>query len=622
MTPGVSHGIAFGARCRKVTATALSAALILAACGGNPTLPPTSGPSSTISAGALTPGLGLADAIFVNAHVVTMDDARPAAEAIAVAGDRILAVGSDAELAAYRGPSTHVIDVAGSTITPGFIDAHQHRIGDGPAALGLEPKGLIDAAIAQGWTTIDELYVDQGRLDQLQQLDDAGVLRLHVNAYLPVQENSAAGTLLGDYFDAYRVGEQVSPHVRVAGLKVFTDFDNATILLWKQADLNAFLLTQFQHGWHIAIKTVSTKSLAMILAALESVRAADPGARIAGTRLEHVLFATQGQIDEMAQLGLQPVINLNNPGQLVGQPGIDELVASEPAGSYVPWKQIFDAGIEAAGMSGFPSLYVDEPSGAAFGSPIHLLYQGVTRVGNLGTTSPPALLGQALTIEQAMRSLTVTAARAGFEEDVKGSITPGKLADLVVLSGDPLTVPTASINDIGVVMTVIGGKTEFCATDAGAMCEASDSIPSAPGPIATEAPASTSAPAEVGGIAATASMSTLDHPPSAAIDGDPGTWWQAGSGPVQWLQLDLGSVRPVTGLTLVTSQYPAGATVHQILVGPSPNDLHIAGELDGVTHDGQTLQMSFEAGTEARYIRILTTASSSWVAWREVRVAP
>ena len=53
---------------------------------------------------------------------------------------------------------------------------------------------------------------------------------------------------------------------------------------------------------------------------------------------------------------------------------------------------------------------------------------------------------------------TINASYASFEEDIKGSITPGKLADLVLLSGDPTNLPPEQIKDINVEMTIIGGK--------------------------------------------------------------------------------------------------------------------------------------------------------------------
>ena len=73
---------------------------------------------------------------------------------------------------------------------------------------------------------------------------------------------------------------------------------------------------------------------------------------------------------------------------------------------------------------------------------------------------------QRMTRMEALRSYTLDAARAGFEEGVKGSLTPGKLADVVVLSSDILTVPDAEIPDARVLYTIVGGEVLYEA-DAG-----------------------------------------------------------------------------------------------------------------------------------------------------------
>ena len=67
--------------------------------------------------------------IIRNARVLTMDKANPRAAALAVAGNRILAVGSEAQIDAYSGPDTHVIDAKGATVLPGFNEAHMHIFG-------------------------------------------------------------------------------------------------------------------------------------------------------------------------------------------------------------------------------------------------------------------------------------------------------------------------------------------------------------------------------------------------------------------------------------------------------------------------------------------------------------
>ena len=73
-------------------------------------------------------------------------------------------------------------------------------------------------------------------------------------------------------------------------------------------------------------------------------------------------------------------------------------------------------------------------------------------------TGETVLSEEKITPEEALRMYGKTAAKATFDEGMKGSISPGKLADLVVLTGDPTKVPTAEIKDIKVEMTIINGE--------------------------------------------------------------------------------------------------------------------------------------------------------------------
>jgi predicted amidohydrolase YtcJ len=68
---------------------------------------------------------------------------------------------------------------------------------------------------------------------------------------------------------------------------------------------------------------------------------------------------------------------------------------------------------------------------------------------------------QRLTVEEALRMYTVDAAYSSCEENVKGSIEDGKLADLTILSNDPLAVPMDELKDVNVEMTIIDGKVVY-----------------------------------------------------------------------------------------------------------------------------------------------------------------
>lgn len=84
-----------------------------------------------------------ADLIVRNARVWTGDSARPRAQALAVRGERLVAVGSDVEIERYRSPRTRVIDAGGRLVTPGFIDDHTHFSQAGALLIG---ANLLDVS--------------------------------------------------------------------------------------------------------------------------------------------------------------------------------------------------------------------------------------------------------------------------------------------------------------------------------------------------------------------------------------------------------------------------------------------------------------------------------------------
>ncbi len=113
------------------------------------------------------------------------------------------------------------------------------------------------------------------------------------------------------------------------------------------------------------------------------------------------------------------------------------------------------------------------------------------------------------------------------------------------------------------------------------------------------------------------------QPGAFAVDGDPGTWWGAGSGPPQWIQIDLGATHSLQTIRLTTSQYPAGKTVHQVLgKGAGANvQFQLLYTFTGNTVDGQTLTYTPPQPIQGiQFIRVNTTVSPSWVSWREIQL--
>ena len=84
-----------------------------------------------------------ADYVFVNGEVVTVNPNDEVAEAVAVEGGRILAVGTMEEILGLRGPRTRVVDLDGSSLLPGFIDSHLHMLLYGTNRLGVDCKNGV-----------------------------------------------------------------------------------------------------------------------------------------------------------------------------------------------------------------------------------------------------------------------------------------------------------------------------------------------------------------------------------------------------------------------------------------------------------------------------------------------
>ncbi|WP_375767161.1 discoidin domain-containing protein [Archangium gephyra] len=121
------------------------------------------------------------------------------------------------------------------------------------------------------------------------------------------------------------------------------------------------------------------------------------------------------------------------------------------------------------------------------------------------------------------------------------------------------------------------------------------------------------------GVAASSSYSGA--PPQAAVDGSPYTAWSSGvfASAQPFLQIDLGGEFALDRLELLVSQYPSGSTSHR-MVGYTNQWVTVdLGTYNGFTAEGMLLSHKIYNRTPVRYIRVVTTASPSWVAWAEVR---
>jgi predicted amidohydrolase YtcJ len=409
-----------------------------------------------------------------------MDPERPSANAVAISGDSITAVGAEAEVLAAAARDARIVDLGGRVLLPGFNDAHCHRIGDREVTGYESAEAAIKDALAGGWTSISELFVDQERLDELRRLDDAGQLPLRVSCYLPANYLEQK---FGVWFGDYEPRQVFSPRLRIGGVKLFADRASPAKMLlseahtgapgylgdvyWTSEEFTDLVRTLHDDGWQLATHTCGDAAHDMVLDAYETALAgADNDAH--RHRIEHALVVRDDQVRRMRDLSIIASIQL--PFMTSDWAAEEEAALGPDRLAWVGrWRDLLEAGVPAVGSTDFPWAIRDELNGRS-GAAMKALSDAATRVGTEAGPPPPWLADQALTVEQGLDLITRAGAYATFEEDRKGTVAVGKLADLVVLSGDPRSVPAGDLPAVSVLMTMIGGRVEYCAPDAGTLC--------------------------------------------------------------------------------------------------------------------------------------------------------
>ncbi len=167
-------------------------------------------------------------------------------------------------------------------------------------------------------------------------------------------------------------------------------------------------------------------------------------------RIEHAQHVRPEDFARFTKLG---VIAAMQPYHAIddGRWAEKRLGAKRSRTSYA-WRSMLDAGAPLAFGSDWPVAPL---------SPLLGIYAAVTRATLDGKHPQGWVPEERLTVEEALRAYTTGSAFAAFEESEKGTISPGKLADLVVLSDDIFTIPPARIQDVSVKMTVVGGKVVY-----------------------------------------------------------------------------------------------------------------------------------------------------------------
>jgi predicted amidohydrolase YtcJ len=211
--------------------------------------------------------------------------------------------------------------------------------------------------------------------------------------------------------------------------------------------LNELVMRAHEAGLQLCIHAIGDKAQDWALGACGYALERNP--RSHRHRIEHLgnLMTSRERIRKAKSLDIIPVTTV----EWIYEEGdfIEWYLGPERKNQSWPLRSMLDAGLKVANCS-------DTVGATPFSTnPFYGIWSAVTRETFLGNRLIPE---EAISVKEALRLYTTNAAYSGFEEKVKGSIEPGKLADLIVIDQDILTIPENQIKDIKVDMTVLDGK--------------------------------------------------------------------------------------------------------------------------------------------------------------------
>ncbi|HOK49809.1 MAG TPA: amidohydrolase family protein [Sedimentibacter sp.] len=527
----------------------------------------------------------VADTVYVNGNIYTVDENFSKAQAIAIKGQHIIGVGSNEDVKKFVGESTKVIDLQGKTVIPGLIEGHMHYPAEGQKLLELDvfwkPKDVILAAVkaeadrlpdgewitGSGWNqevwdvpefpskedldevapnnpvaltrtcghaiwvnslaleiagitkdtpdpqggeilknkngeplgvltdtaadyvtekippftaerkkealllAQDELFsyglttsLDAGSsvedIQQMKELYESGDLKIRL--YVMVNTGPDAQVY-------YEKGPEVGLYdkrMTINCIKFFTDGSLGARSAWLLEEYSdrpghvgnsRYTYDEFyelikevrEHGFQASTHAIGDAANRQVVDIYEKVLKENPldDHRF---RIEHFQIATLEDIQRIADLGIIPAMQAVHATSDKNM--AEDRVGPERIKGGYAWRKVLDTGnIIVNGSDANVELV----------NPYHGLYAAVTRKGRDGEPEGGWYPEECMNREEALRSFTIWAAYGQFEEDIKGSIEVGKLADFVVLDRDYMTCPDRDIMNILPLVTVVGGETVY-----------------------------------------------------------------------------------------------------------------------------------------------------------------
>jgi len=517
-----------------------------------------------------------ADLLLVNGNILTLEESHPQVSAIAIKGDRILAVGSDAQMKAYEASTTTVIDLKGQLTIPGLIEGHGHYMRLGHTLLQL------DLNKARSWDEIVQMVAEAAKKaapgewilgwgwhqDKWESIPSPSIEGLPIHHTLsaispnnPVMlshtsghgefinakgmelagitdntPNPEGGEIVRDpsgkaigmlresaaqfidkVYEEYqhsRSAEDLEKEHRLQvqlagqealenGITSFQDmgssFEEVALLKTMAAEGNlpvrlymaihdpsgekvldgalgthgGWLLEPYEdlphssgfnvtpvveiehsatlavkHDYQMAIQGIGDKATRVLLDIYEKTFQEHPNKKDWRWRIEHAQVIHPADLQRFKKwdviAGIQGVFACSDGPWVTTRLGEQR---TQERG-YL-WRTLIDEGIRVMNGTDPPVENID---------PIASFHCSVSRIIKDGSVFGP---DQRMTREQTLKSYTIDNAYAAFEEELKGTLTVGKLADITVLSKDIMTISEKEMMDTEVVYTIVGGVVKY-----------------------------------------------------------------------------------------------------------------------------------------------------------------
>jgi predicted amidohydrolase YtcJ len=326
-------------------------------------------------------------------------------------------------------------------------------------------KVAIDAAHANGITSVQDAVVGADDFSLYEQAREAGELNLRVYSSIPV----SAGAASEDFatLEALSAKYPDDPLFKLGGARIVLDgpveSSDAALLepyLTKPGtnagqttigpdELNRLVRMLDARGWQVTTEAFGDRAVRMALTAYEhAVRSNPKPERPRRHRIEHLALVHPDDLPRFDPLGIVAVLR---PAERQPTPGrVDALISAlgeERAARAWPAASIASARTRVAFATGWPAEAL-QPL-AAIHAAVNRSDAEAEQVWNAAESMP---------LKRAIDAFTIAPAYASFDEQRKGSLKPGMLADLVVLSSDIFSLPASQIASTTVAVTIFDGK--------------------------------------------------------------------------------------------------------------------------------------------------------------------